>query len=177
VPGTFIAFILGSYPEEARVFKSRGAKRYGVFHSLAPIHGYSVEQVKRTVDRTMFDHEQAQLAASCKVIELYAGVAAAMYIGDVPNAAELGFNDDWQAGNILTVFPNLDVPDLRSLAAWLVVYYANAIKAVAMKLYEESRLFTEELLDAAMDGFGPEFRVHPRVRWALNEGPYGRGLS
>ena len=46
-----------------------------------------------------------------------------------------------------------------------------------MELYEESRLWTDELLSAAVGGFGPEFRVHPRVRWALEVGPYGAELD
>ena len=71
------AFVVGSYPEEARVFKSRGAKSYGMFHSLASIHGFSVEEVRRTVEATGFTQEQALLATSCQVIELFAGVSAA----------------------------------------------------------------------------------------------------
>ncbi len=171
------AFVLGSYPEEARVFKSRGAKRYGTHYCRASIHGSSVEEVRRSVEATGFTQEQALLAASCRVIELCAGVAAAMHVGGLTRAAETGFNDDWKMRNLLDVFSDLDVCKLRSLAASLVIYYASAVKAVAMKLYEESQLFTNELLSAAVGGFGPEFRIHPRNQWALKEGGYGRGLS
>ena len=99
-----------------------------------------------------------------------------MHVGGLIHADKLGFNDDWKTRNILDVFPELDEHDLRSLAATLVVFYEGAVKAVAMKLFEESRLFTEELLPAAVDGFGPEFQIHPRNRWALKYGPYGDGL-
>lgn len=171
------AFVLGTYPEEARVFKSRGAKRYGKFHCLASIHGFSVEEVRRTVEATGFTQEQALLAASCRVIELCAGVAAAKHVCGLPDAERRGFQDEWQVRNILDVFPCLDASNLQSLAAALVVFYADAVKAVARELYEKSQLETDELLSAAMNGFGPEFRVHPRVLWALKVGPYGAGLD
>jgi len=170
------AFVLGSYPEEARVFKSRGAKSFGYFHCLASIHGCSIESVRRTVETTGFTQEQGLLAASCRVIELCAGVEAAKHVGGVARADEKGFNDDWKTRNLLDVFPDLDECYLRGLAAELVVFYASAVKAVAIELYRESRLFTNALLSAAVSGFGPDFRIHPRNRWALNVGPYGAGL-
>ena len=171
------AFVLGSYPTEARLFKSRGAKRYGTFDSLSTIHGYSTEEVRRSIADMGFTRDQALLAASCQVIELCAGVASAVHVGGLIHADKRGFNDDWKTRNILGVFPELDEDELRSLAATLVVYYEGAVKAVAIRLFEESQLFTEGLLSAAVDGFGPEFRIHPRNRWALKHGPYGNELG
>ncbi len=149
----------------------------GYVDSLDSIHSRSVEEVKRTVENEGFTPNQALLAASCKVIELHAGVEAAKHVGRLPHATGLGFQDEWQVRNIIDVFPGLEICDLRSLAATLVVYYADAVKEVAMELHEKSQLETKELLTAAVNGFGPEFPVHPRVRWALEVGPYGAGLD
>jgi len=166
------AFLLGDYPTKARVNKSRSAKRTGYFNSLSSINGFSVEEVKRTVESGGFTHEQALLSASFQVIGLCAGVEAAIHVGGLLNASEMGFNDEWHIRNILVVFPGLDVSELRSLAAALVVYYADAVKSVAKELYEKSQLETRELLRAVLSGFGPEFPVHPRVRWGLKYGPH-----
>ena len=56
------------------------------------------------------------------------GVAAALHVASLPDAASRGFIDDWLTKNILDVFPDLDVDSLRNLAAVLVVYYAKAVR-------------------------------------------------
>ncbi len=171
------AFVLGNYSTEARVNKSRSAKRLGFFNCRASIHSYSVEEFNRTIEAAGFTQEQALLAASFEVIKLNAGFAAAMHVGGWPDDGNCGVIDDWQAENLLAVFPGLDERNLQGMAAGLVDYYVDAVKAVALELYENPQLETKELLSAAVGGFGPEFPIHPRTRWSLKEGPYGCGLT
>lgn len=165
------ALIVGSYPTKARVHSSKSAKRSGYTETLSPIDGHSVEEVMRSVEFAGFTRDQAMLAASCYVIELFAGVEAAMHVGGLPHAARLGFEDEWKVRNILDVIPGLDECNLRSLATALVIYYADAVKAVALELHEKSVLQTNEIVTEAVNGFGPGFRLHPRVRRTLEVGP------
>ncbi len=170
------AFMLGSYPRFARVMLSRNTDLRGYVYQGAWIYSDTVEAVKQSVEDRGFTQDQVLLVASCQIIELFSGYAAETCVGGLLYDDPEWSNDIRKAENILEVYPDLNQPDLWDLAAALVTYYADAVRSIAVKLYDRVELNTAELLSAAEDGFGPNFRVHPLVEWRFNKLPSGAGL-